>query len=105
MSNTAPNGVTLADYDPLALGGIVMAAVLEADVDAGNVTLPVNIGTVIAGSLLRVSGNIDHGNHNYAANSHGQALSGSWMCLGYLERVNNWNNANMNYSTIWLRVA
>ena len=81
MTTLAPNGTTLADYDPTGNGAIALLGTLRSDY-----ALDVSFGDVVnaATVALRSASVVSVANSNNSVSLSGPALQGNWKCLGYL---------------------
>lgn len=75
--SVAPNGTTVADYDPTGIGAIVFASVSAGGYSGGNL----NLGDNIDGGFLKPAGITGA---SAIINREGTVLFGTWKCLGFL---------------------
>lgn len=97
----APNGVDIADYDPMGIGAMVFAVVDQAGVPAANVEFGEVVDAATVG--LKPAAIIDYpADAANGVTDNGAVLTGSWRCLGFIHLTNTTINQS---ATLFMRVA
>ena len=105
MSGIAPNGVTMSEYDPKGVGGIATASITKTAANALGYATQIEYGETVAGAaLFPCSVNANAGTANTPQVQISTiALSGVWMCLGFVSPLN--DAAYTNFMCNWVRVS
>jgi hypothetical protein len=92
------NGVSIADYDPTGIGGIVFAAL-----DSSQVTGDIALGGNVDGAALTLAGLYVDESTSSGIVRRGAALASgtTWKCLGHAKK----EAGTTENATMWMRVA
>lgn len=83
----APNGVSVANYDPLGVGSPLLCLVIMGQLSANGVTTPLAPGAELPGAVLKPGFMRTRGDGVVTVADHGDRLPGTWKVLGALDKI------------------
>lgn len=99
----APNGVTMASYDPKGVGAQITAHALRADLNAAGYAAALENGDLVSGSILKFAGVGNNAAGEAFAAIQGAIGVGTWMCTGGLNLLDNGTISGL--ATTYIRVS